>query len=198
MWQFSEVVDGLTEACEVFETPITGGNVSFYNETFEADIYPTPVIGIVGIVEDLKLVTTSSFQKEGDRIVLIERASRSEDINLDEERALQKLIAALIRDGLIRSAHDLSEGGFAVALAESCFSTLHRGAIGAEVSVPSNMEVCRDLFAEFPSRVLISTSGDRLRLEYEGARAIDLLIDDLEQRWRDGLPEALENRPLLK
>ena len=223
MWQFSEVVDGITEACQVFGTPITGGNVSFYNETFEEDIYPTPVIGIVGLVEDLKLVTSSSFQKPGDRIVLLERASRSETINLDEERALQHLVADLIRERLISSAHDLSEGGFAIALAEGCFRTLHRNAIGAKVRVPSSMDVCRDMFGEFPSRVLVSTAsgtdmdhvldrasgaglagidvgkvgGARLVFEYEGARAIDLSIEDLEQCWRNGLA-ALENRPLFK
>ena len=217
MWQFSEVVDGMSEACAVFETPITGGNVSFYNETFKEDIYPTPVVGIVGLIEDLNLVTTSAFGDPGDAIVLLETASRSEAIDLDEERAMQNLIASLIREGLVRSAHDLSEGGFAVALAECCFSTLHRGPLGAAARVPSRLEVCRDLFGEFPTRVLLSTTdtaglvgraqaaglvaheigavgGDRLILEYEGARAIDVPIDQIEDVWRGGLEGLLENK----
>ncbi len=79
MWQFSEVVDGMTEACSTFETPITGGNVSFYNETLGGDIYPTPVLGMVGLIENLAHVTTSYFKDAGDSIVLVETgASRSE------------------------------------------------------------------------------------------------------------------------
>ena len=220
MWQFSETVDGIAEACEAFQTPITGGNVSFYNETFKEDIYPTPVLGLVGLVENLAFVTTAAFKESGDSILLIESLSRTEEINLDEERALQNLISTLIRSGLIQSAHDLSEGGFAVAIAECCFSTLHRDAIGAEVTVPSTMAVCRDMFAEFPTRVLVSTrdasgvmdraaaaalaghdlgrvGGERLVLEYEGVRAIDMEISGLERVWRDALPAALENRPLF-
>ena len=217
MWQFSEVVDGISEACLVFETPITGGNVSFYNETFKEDIYPTPVIGIVGLIEDLALVTPSAFQNPGDAILLLETASRSDRIDLEEERAMQNLIAALIRDSRVHSAHDLSEGGFAVALAESCFGTLHRGPVGAAVRVPSRLEVCRDLFGEFPTRVLMSTDngsalarsvaeagliaheigvvgGDRFILDYEGARAIDVAIADIEDAWGSGLEGLLENR----
>ena len=217
MWQFSEVVDGISEACAVFDTPITGGNVSFYNETFKEDIYPTPVIGMVGLIEDLQLVTPSAFQEAGDAIVLLEGVSDSDRINLENEKALQVLILALIRDGLIRSAHDLSEGGFAVAVAESCFSTLHRGAIGAHVQTPSRMEPCADLFGEFPSRVLLSTTqagavqeraaaagitahavgrvvGERLVVEYEGAVAINRPILEIEDVWRSELAELLENR----
>jgi phosphoribosylformylglycinamidine synthase len=217
------VVDGIAEACRAFETPITGGNVSFYNETFNEDIYPTPVLGVVGIVEDLRLVTPSTFRADGDRIILLERPSRDLKINLDDERALQNLVAGLIRDARIVSAHDLSEGGLAVGLAECCFSTLHRGAIGAWIDAPSRMEVCRDLFAEFPTRILVSTGpddaaqvltrasnaglagndlgsvgGSRCVVRYEGAVAIDAEIADLEQCWRDGLSGALENRPLFE
>src|SRR4030095_9602179 len=89
MWQFSEVVDGMTAACSVFATPITGGNVSFYNETFGEDIYPTPVIGMVGLIEDLKFVTPSAFQAAGDHVILIETQTLlTGQVNLDEERAL--------------------------------------------------------------------------------------------------------------
>ena len=157
MWQFSEVVDGMSEACRVFETPVTGGNVSFYNETFKEDIYPTPVVGIVGLIEDLGLVTPSAFQNPGDAILLLETASRSDQIDLERERAMQNCVATLIRESRVHSAHDLSEGGFAVSLAECCFGTLHRGPIGAEVRVPARFDDCLDLFGEFPTRVLLST-----------------------------------------
>jgi phosphoribosylformylglycinamidine synthase len=217
MWQFSEVVDGIAEACARFGTPITGGNVSFYNETLEEDIYPTPVIGMVGLVEDLGHVTRAAFRRAGDSIVLIETVSRSDRVDLDEELALQRLVLELIRERLIHSAHDLSEGGFAVAVAECCFSTLSRPALGARVAVPSRMEVLRDLFGEFPARVLVSasepaaaetrirsagfaahrvgdTGGDRLVMEYEGAEAIDVAVDRAEQLWKAVLSDLMENR----
>jgi phosphoribosylformylglycinamidine synthase len=214
MWQFSEVVDGMSEACRFFGTPITGGNVSFYNETFGGDIYPTPVIGMVGLIEDVSLVTSSSFQNAGDSIVLVESVNRLVGkVNLEEEQAVQHLVAVAIRDRLVKSAHDVSDGGLAVALAECCFSTLHRGAIGAEIRIPSHLEVLKDLFGESSTRVVLSTTnaaevslragqmglncyelgrvgGKRLIMTYEGERVIDLPMDDLESAWRQGLPKA--------
>ncbi len=214
MWQFSEVVDGMREACEAFGTPVTGGNVSFYNETFDEDIFPTPVIGMVGLLDDVGTVTTVAFKEAGDRILLIEPNSRRTDIDLEEERALQNLISGLIADRVLKSAHDLSEGGFVVALAECCFRAQRRPAIGAQVRTPSSMEVCTDLFGEFPTRVLVSTAsvdtlvsraaefglrahdigsvgGDRLRVEYEGAVAMDMDINELERLWEGVLPELM-------
>jgi len=217
MWQFSEVIDGIAEACSVLETPITGGNVSFYNESFDEDIYPTPVIGMVGLIEDLGQVTRAAFRKEGDSIILIETVARSQNVDLEEERALQRLILELIRGGRIHSAHDLAEGGFVVAVAECCFGTPWRGALGARVEVPSRMEVIRDMFGEFPTRVLVSTSdaarvlerataqgfrahetgstgGERLVFSYEGVTAIDLAVEDADQRWRGAFHRMMENR----
>jgi phosphoribosylformylglycinamidine synthase II len=215
MWQFSEVVDGMSEACSFFDTPITGGNVSFYNETFGGDIYPTPVLGMVGLIEDLALVTKSSFQDAGDSIVLIEPVNRLVGkVQLEDERALQTLVAAAIRDRLVKSAHDLSEGGLAIALLECCYSNLQRKALGAEIQVPSHLEIRKDLFGEVSSRVILTTSepetlrqraqqmglnsytlgktgGDRLILNYEGVRAIDVLVDDIEAAWRQALPKLL-------
>ncbi len=212
MWQFSEVVDGMAEACDVFGTPITGGNVSFYNETFGEDIYPTPVIGMVGLIEDLRFVTPSSFQENGHHILLVETSTHlAGRVDLDDERALQSFVAGAIRDGLVRSAHDLSEGGLAVALAECCFSNMHRKAVGAEIEVPSKMEVCRDLFGDYTSRIILSTTkvdelqrraasaglnafrlgavgGSRLILNYEGVRAVDIAVDELETAWQQGWP----------
>ena len=215
MWQFSEVVDGMTEACSFFSTPITGGNVSFYNETFGGDIYPTPVLGMVGLVEDLSWVTRSSFQEAGDSIVLVEPVNRLVGkVDLEDERAVQTLVSTAIRDGLLKSAHDVSEGGLAIALAECCYSNLHRKAVGAEIQVPSHLEVKKDLFGESSSRVVLSTSkpdelrrragqmgldsydlgkvgGTRFILRYEGINAIDLGIDELEAAWRQALPKLV-------
>jgi phosphoribosylformylglycinamidine synthase subunit PurL len=215
MWQFSEVVDGMTEACDFFSTPITGGNVSFYNETFGGDIYPTPVLGMVGLVEDISFVTTSSFRDESDSILLVEPVQRLVGkVNLDDERALQNFIASAIRDGLVKSAHDVSEGGLAVALAECCYSNHHRGPIGAEVEIPSHLEIRKDLFGEVSTQVLMSTTnpaalrkraeagglnfrelgkigGKRLIFHYEGVRIVDIDVDELESEWRQALPKLL-------
>jgi phosphoribosylformylglycinamidine synthase subunit PurL len=215
MWQFSEVVDGMSEACRFFATPITGGNVSFYNETFGGDIYPTPVLGMVGLIEDISLVTKSSFTEAGDSILLIETVNRLVGkVNLEEEQAVQNLVAAAIRDRLVKSAHDVTEGGLAVALAECCYSTPDRGAIGAEVTMPSRLEALKDIFGEFSTRVILSTTkptevskravqmglnchslgrvgGNRLMMTYEGERVIDLPVEELESAWRQGLPKLL-------
>jgi phosphoribosylformylglycinamidine synthase len=215
MWQFSEVVDGMTEACRFFGTPITGGNVSFYNETFGGDIYPTPVLGMVGLIDDLSLVTSSFFQSAGDSIVLVEPVTLlTGKVDLEDERAVQTFVAAAIRDRLAKSVHDVSEGGLAVALAECCYSNLHRGALGVEIEVPSHLEVRKDLFGEASSRVLLSTSdpaelrrraqqmglsfydlgkvgGKRFILKYEGVVAADIDIEELEAAWRQRLPKLL-------
>jgi phosphoribosylformylglycinamidine synthase len=215
MWQFSEVIDGMAEACGFFGTPITGGNVSFYNETFGGDIYPTPVLGMVGLIEDIAFVTGSAFRDAGDSILLIEPVERLVGkVNLEDERALQNLIASSIRSGLIKSAHDLSEGGLAVALAECCYSNVHRGPIGAQVEIPSHLEVRKDMFGEVSSRVLLATTdpaavrthaeaaglnayelgkvgGERFMLHYEGVRLVDMAVEELESVWRQGLPDLL-------
>ena len=215
MWQFSEVVDGMTEACDFFGTPITGGNVSFYNETFGGDIYPTPVMGMVGLLEDISLVTGSSFREDGDSIVLVEPVNRLVGkVDLDDERALQNFVASAIRGGLVKSAHDISEGGLAVALAESCYGGIRRGPIGAEVEIPSHLEARKDMFGEVSTRVVLSTKnpaelrkqasssglnsyelgkvgGKRLVLRYEGVTAVDVGVEELESAWRQALPKLL-------
>ena len=215
MWQFSEVVDGMTEACTAFGTPITGGNVSFYNETFERDIYPTPVLGVVGIIENLVHVTTSDFKDEADSIVLIETPTRLIGrVDLNEERALQSFVSDAIRAGMVKSAHDISDGGIAVALAEMCYSTLNRPAIGAAVIIPQYMDACKDLFGDYSSRILLTTihasdlvrraersalrcteigrvGGNRLILQHNGQLAVDVAIEELESVWRRTLPKLL-------
>ena len=179
MRQFSDVIDGLTEACTALETPITGGNVSFYNETFGEGIYPTPVIGIVGMVEDVEKVVVSGFKRDGQSIVIVtggQHAHRNEAdvelgsseyalhvlgamwglppaIDLKKEKALHQLLAELADEGLMSSAKDIGEGGIAVAVAEECF----KRDLGAEVNlISANLALESVLFGEDATRVLIS------------------------------------------
>ncbi len=183
MWSFSEVIDGMKEACEVFGTPITGGNVSFYNESYGKGIYPTPVIGLVGVVDEISRLTPSAFQNLGDVIALMgdvsvqpeeefqnsaseflktwrgEEATRLSRIDLHFERSLQESLRFIQKQGLLQSCHDLSEGGLAVTVAECCFGS-PGSALGADIDVDaeSKGEAISVLFAEKPSRVLISFS----------------------------------------
>ncbi len=185
MWQFSQVIDGITKACEKLETPITGGNVSFYNETLGEGIYPTPVIGIVGIFEDVHKAVRPDFREPGRTLVLL-RGSEPGDINdaesrfgssdyaneilgslwgyppeleLEKEAALQKALIEMAQAGLLDSAHDCSEGGIAVALATSSFAK----GIGISVDLTSQgLPAKFVLFGEDASRVLISCDPSNL------------------------------------
>lgn len=184
-WQFAQAIAGMGEACRKFDTPVTGGNVSFYNESPETAVYPTPTIGMVGLVEELKHITTSYFKDEGDVIYLLgedkEEIGGSEylkiihnivagdcpQINLDEEKKLQETLLSLIRKGLIKSAHDISEGGIVSALAECCIINQEKQ-IGCEVEIPIKTRKDFSLFSESQSRVIISTSesnSNKLELE---------------------------------
>ncbi len=172
-WTFTEAVAGMGEACRVFDTPVTGGNVSFYNERPNTAVYPTPVIGMIGLIEDLKYVTTSNFKNKNDLIYVLgtdyEEMGGSEylkiihnlvtgnspEINLAKEKALQKLLLSLIHQELIVSAHDISEGGIATALAECCITNDSK-MIGAEVSIPTLTREDFSLFSESQSRVVVS------------------------------------------
>jgi phosphoribosylformylglycinamidine synthase len=179
MWQFSQTIDGMTKACEELETPITGGNVSFYNETLGEGIYPTPVIGVVGILEDVHKAAAPHFREAGHALILV-RGSPAGDasdveaefgsseyakeifrriwgfppaLELEKEAALQKAVIEMIGSGLVESAKDCSEGGLAVTLAECGFA---RG-VGAQVNLSSNGLVREFvLFGEDASRVLLS------------------------------------------
>ena len=178
-WQFAQAIAGMGEACRHFDTPVTGGNVSFYNESPETAVYPTPTIGMVGLVEDLKHITTSYFKDEGDVIYLLGEdkeelggseyakvihnkvAGESPTINLDEEKKLQDTLLNLIRKGLIKSAHDISEGGIVSALAECCIINQEKQ-IGCEVEIPIKSRKDFSLFSESQSRIIISISKDKI------------------------------------
>jgi phosphoribosylformylglycinamidine synthase len=185
MWQFSKVIDGITKACEELDVPITGGNVSFYNETLGEGIYPTPVIGIVGILEDVHKAVFPHFREPG-RVVVLLRASEPGDITdaesefgsseyakeilgalwgfppaleLEREVALQKALIEMIGAGLVDSAHDCSEGGIAVTLAECCFAN----GVGVRVNLASaGLPPEFVLFGEDASRVVISCDRSKL------------------------------------
>ena len=174
-WQFSQAIEGMGEACRFFNTPVTGGNVSFYNESPNAAVYPTPTIGMVGLVEKLANVTTSFFKSYGDVIYVLgedyEELGGSEylkitlgkvfgncpHIDLQVELNLHKTILALIENKLIESAHDVSEGGIVCALAECCIMN-EENPIGAKIDLPVKTREDFSLFSESQSRVIISVN----------------------------------------
>ena len=174
-WQLSQAIEGMGEACRFFNTPVTGGNVSFYNESPNAAVYPTPTIGMVGLVEKLANVTTSFFKSYGDVIYVLgedyEELGGSEylkitlgkvfgncpHIDLQVELNLHKTILALIENKLIESAHDVSEGGIVCALAECCIMN-EENPIGAKIDLPVKTREDFSLFSESQSRVIISVN----------------------------------------
>ncbi|MGQ9630248.1 MAG: phosphoribosylformylglycinamidine synthase subunit PurL [bacterium] len=169
-WQFVEAVRGMAEACRALGTPVVGGNVSFYNETLGKAIYPTPTVGMIGLMEDIGRRVTQGFKSEGDVIALLgesaEEVGGSEylklhhglvagnppTLNLDAERRLQDACLEAIGRGLIHSAHDCSEGGLAVALAESCIC----GGVGAKIDLEEHIRADALLFGESQSRIVLS------------------------------------------
>jgi phosphoribosylformylglycinamidine synthase len=233
MWQFSEAIDGIREACSKLKTPVVSGNVSFYNETTDKGIYPTPIIGMTGIIDDVKKTMTQWFKREGDMIVLLgkneEDLGGSEylyiihglekgsppSLDLNREVMIQQVCLQAIKQGLINSAHDCSEGGLAVALTECCISG--KESIGAEIDIEGEgIRTDALLFGESASRILVSVKennledlrrmaeakdvpisvigkvwGDRLKIQLtvHGSRftAIDLKIRDLEDQWRGSI-----------
>jgi len=189
-WQLREAVEGVAEACLAFETPVTGGNVSLYNESPTGVVDPTPTIGMVGVIEKEEHVTTQWFKDAGDEIILVgnvgdelggsrflkvchgEKLGPSPQVDLGHEIKVQNVVRELIRAGLVKSAHDCSEGGLAVAVAESCFNPKQR--FGAEVILPcshglagrrketSHSDVAEVLFNESQSRIVISVAPEHL------------------------------------
>jgi phosphoribosylformylglycinamidine synthase subunit PurL len=239
MWQFARAVEGIGVACRALEIPITGGNVSLYNETDGRAVLPTPVLGVVGLIEDAAAVVGRAFRAEGDAIVLIgesfDELGGSEylkrvhgvvkglppRLDLAREGALHRLLVEGIGAGLIRSAHDCSEGGLAVTLAECCFDT----GFGADVTAPpveaavaafadvsalfgesasrviasveqprtaELLDVARD--AGIPATVLGRVGGNRIRMAVGGRAVIDEPLSDLEQLWSGAIEKYFESR----
>lgn len=235
MWQFSQVIDGIRDACQHFQVPITGGNVSFYNETEGEGIYPTPVVGLVGLLEDRKLRVTHHFKEKGDLIILL--GATSEEIggseylktmhgridgklprlDLDVESAVQDLVRDAVSRGLLRSAHDLSDGGLGVSLAECLFGPLGE-TMGAAVSLETRRRADAVLFSESQSRILVSvppsqagelerladdrgvplsrlgvTGGENLEVRVNGERTITRPVSSLREAWWNAIERGLES-----
>jgi phosphoribosylformylglycinamidine synthase len=221
-WQLAGAIDGMSEACRVLGTPVVGGNVSLYNETKGQAVLPTPVVGMVGLIRRREHITTQDFKNDGDVVFLLGEtkaelggselqqvitgriAGRPPAIRLEEEKRLQDAVLEAIRRGWVSSAHDLSEGGLAVALAESCIT----GGRGAEMDIQTDLSTVAFLFSESQSRVLLSASpewaeelegflqsrgvpcarigrvgGERLQVRLNGRRVIDAGVRELTEVW---------------
>ncbi|MDQ1407918.1 MAG: phosphoribosylformylglycinamidine synthase subunit PurL [Acidobacteriaceae bacterium] len=258
MWQFSEAIDGLAAACNELETPITGGNVSFYNETLGSSIYPTPVIGILGVIEDATNVLKMAFREDGHVVVLLDGLSVPSDssaanssngsdshrarqfssseysktiggivagqppaIDLAAEKRLQQCMVALAESRSIQSAHDISDGGLAVTLAESCFASAPArkpgDTLGALLKIEVNTPAESAVFGECGARAVISVSQASLnavleiakkhgvsagqiggvtangifRIELNGSAIIEEPVETLRDIWVHSLERAL-------
>jgi phosphoribosylformylglycinamidine synthase len=230
MWQFQQAVAGLRDACLAFGTPVISGNVSFYNETEGRSIPPTPVIGMVGLLEDASQHVTQWFKSEGDAVVLLgrnrEELGSSEYlavihhqvrggvpwIDLEIERRLIHAVVAAAREGLLRSAHDVAEGGLAVALAECCITSETSAPIGARIELDGGFRPDALLFGESQARMIVSVRRRHLTRLREIARREDVPISvigevrgraleigdligvdvaTLRECWRNGLSKAL-------
>lgn len=238
MWQFVLAIEGMKDACEHLRVPIVSGNVSFYNETNGLSIYPTPMLGMVGLIEQVDQAMTQWFKAEGDDIILLGAAredlggseylkviqAREQGsppfLNMDVEKSLHDCVLALIRSGLVQSAHDCSDGGLAVALAESSMSGPDRQ-LGAVVTLSlGRLRKDAVLFGESQSRVVLSSKpvhrqaildgakragvpvsvigsvmGDRLVVSLEGeqptAKVIDVPVAGLYDRWAFSIERTL-------
>ncbi|HOK32927.1 MAG TPA: phosphoribosylformylglycinamidine synthase subunit PurL, partial [Limnochordia bacterium] len=220
-WQLEKAVDGISAACRAFDLPVVSGNVSLYNETKGEAIYPTAIIGMVGLVEDLKDVTTVEFKNPGDLIYLLGETKdefggselqkmlegrifgRAPELDLDLEKKHQEQVLKAIRQGLVQSAQDLSEGGLAVAMAEC----LVGGDLGAEIGLGGNL--VSQLFSESQSRFLLTVKPEHqaefeglvdakligrvtaeavLVVEHEGSAAFHVEVEELRRAWKGALP----------
>jgi phosphoribosylformylglycinamidine synthase len=239
MWQIGEAVRGIGDACRALDAPITGGNVSLYNETEGHAIFPTPVIGVVGLIEDASKTVTRTFKTAGSAVVLLGDnlgelggseylasvhnivAGRAPELKLKREAALQRLIIKLIRDGCIESAHDCSEGGLAVTLAECTFDNGGLG-VSADITAVGDgpFAINATLFGESASRIVLSVSshqidtvmaaakeaevpareigrvgGDHVRISVNGVVAIESPVIAAEHAWATAIENKMRRKP---
>jgi phosphoribosylformylglycinamidine synthase len=241
MWQLVEAIEGIADACRALDIPITGGNVSLYNETNGEAIYPTPILGVVGVIDDASKVVSRTFKGEGDEILLVGEGfgelggseflkilhgmakGQPPHIDLARERALIAYLTNAASAGLLRSAHDCSDGGVAVTLAESSFDT---GGVGFEVDMPAHvgqapnsLRLTATLFGESPSRAIVSvaqahveaalrlaadlgvpirrigkTGGSRVSVRVDGQDAIDCTVAEAERLWSTAIERHFAGR----
>ena len=186
LWQLAEAVEGIGQACRALELPVVGGNVSLYNETLGQPILPTPIVGVVGLLEEAALLSTQWFKGAGHRVALLgpdavslggseylwlrhrQVVGRLAPLDLEVERRVQAAVRAAIGAGLVTATHDCSEGGIAIALAEACVTG--KTPVGCEVTLPAGARGDQVLFGEGPSRVVVSVEADRER-EFEALMA---------------------------
>ncbi|AKU89646.1 phosphoribosylformylglycinamidine synthase subunit PurL [Vulgatibacter incomptus] len=230
MWQFAEAVRGIADACRALDVPVVSGNVSLYNETDGKGIFPTPTCAVVGLVPDIERTSTTWWKEAGHEIALLgtctgeaggseylvacfdKTAGLPPRLDLSREKAVQDAVRDMVRAGLLASAHDCADGGIAVALAESCVMGKPEGGLGAKVKVPGTARADLLLFAEDPSRVLVSydpakraeveamaaktgapfavlgtVGGDSLEIE----GALKVPVKALARGWRTGLTRVL-------
>ncbi|MEC1638079.1 phosphoribosylformylglycinamidine synthase subunit PurL [Schinkia azotoformans] len=225
-WQMEESIDGISEACLALQTPVISGNVSMYNQSKDEAILPTPIIGMVGLIENTKYVTPNHFQNNGDLVYLIGETfpefggselqnliagkylGKAPVIDLQVEANRQNILATAIKEGLVVSAHDLSEGGLAVALAESLFNGQ---GLGVEVRLTGDVTVA--LFSESQSRFLVTvkaenkeqfqnlwtearqigsvTNDGKLIVSVNGEHVIKDTVDELHKLWSEAIPRLV-------
>jgi len=233
MWQFKEVVEGVAQACKAFNIPVTGGNVSFYNDTEGISVYPSPVLGVVGIVDDVSKAVSPGFKKEGDSVILLgenkEELGGSEylkcvfdmekgmppQIDLKEEKRIQEFCLEAISMSLVKSAHDVSEGGLSIALAECSFLSPQK--IGFSLDLQDDIRRDALLFGETQSRILVSSSnkkfkkllnlakkrkvkatvlgktgGDRIIIYHSNKKIIDMPVDEAYKAWKEAIPDIFQ------
>ncbi|WP_338752954.1 phosphoribosylformylglycinamidine synthase subunit PurL [Bacillus sp. FJAT-52991] len=227
-WQLEKATDGMSEACRVLHTPVIGGNVSLYNETNGVAVYPTPVVGMVGLIKDLSHITTQSFKQAGDLVYVIGEAAaefggselqklhnngnifgKAPKLDLEVEEMRQKALLQAIQRGTVQSAHDVAEGGFAVALAEKAFRT----DLGVEVAIEGNETAA--LFSETQSRFIVTVSKEKreefeaiipeakligevtkeanLTIKHNNEAIIQAKVGELEDAWRGAIPCLLKS-----
>jgi len=229
MGQFVEVIEGISAACRAFDIPVTGGNVSFYNDTGGVSIYPTPVLGVVGLIQDIDKAVRPGFRAEGDALVLLGRSTNelgaSEYLkvihgsaagpvpafDLDREKAVQEACLRAAEAGWLGSAHDLSEGGLAVAAAECAFHSA--GGFGCAIEIGDELRADAALFGESPSRILVTVKpekapallglcgklgvpaawigtvgGSALHISSRGNELLKVPVRDAKAVWMDAIP----------
>ena len=239
-WQFARCIEGLSYACKVLNTPVVSGNVSFYNENPKGAVDPTPIVGMVGLIKDADKYVTQDFKSGDDLIALLgenkANLSGSEylylvhkqkrgnpQIDMEREKAVQEATLEAIESGIINSAHDCSEGGLAITLAESSITNANK-MLGAEIKLDGlkNNDIRLDeiLFGEAPSRIVVSLNKDNLSalekiaekhsvpyqvlgnvggekfvVQYKEKTIIDLPLAKLSDTWRNAIPSRLKNTP---
>jgi len=235
-WQFTKCVEGIAIACRELETPVTGGNVSFYNENPRGAIDPTPIVGMLGLINDFSFLCTPWFKKEGDLIILLGNGEKSiggseylqcihqlkkgrpPKLDLTTEKLLQKTCLELIKKGLVNSAHDVSDGGLAICLAECCILN-RENLIGATINLKRDIDEREDilLFGEVQSQIILScppqnfpyiekianknkislkllgkVGGENLIIKKEGKVLISKNIKEIHKIWENSLVKEIK------